>query len=286
MKTNLNRRIVITLAVTALTVSALSSASFAQDKMMKRDTMKHSGETMEHDKMAMHDDAMKAKLGLDGYCPVCIIDARKWEKGDPKINSTVDGISYLFPNAVIKAKFDANPQKYVPALNGDCIVCFEKYGKRVAGRVQHAALHRNRLYLFPDDQTKQAFVANPSEYAVTEEAAMKKEAMVKKDTMDKKETMMKKTSMMKDAHNGVRLVGRSGCAACEFGVTPIGAPDQLGLAVVGDNGQITVVEGAHKNYPQIYKDRFQAQRLSVEGQVVKTQGKITWVKPTSLSLIN
>ena len=129
---------------------------------------------------------------------------------------------------------------------------------------------------------------------MVKEAGMKKDGMMKEvGTMkeagmkkDAKDAMMKKTSMTGDSINGVRLVVRSGCAACEFGVNPIGAPDQLGLAVIGDNGQITVIEGAHQDYPQIYKNRFQGQRLAVAGEVVKTQGKISWLKPSSLALVN
>ncbi|MEM7317095.1 MAG: hypothetical protein AAF497_28510, partial [Planctomycetota bacterium] len=111
------------------------------------------------------------ELGLEGYCPVCIVSARKWEKGRPEINSTYDGTTYYFPNAAIKAKFDASPPMYIPALGGDCIVCYEKMGKRAPGNIRHAALHRGRLYLFPGDSQKQAFLANPTEYENSDLAA-------------------------------------------------------------------------------------------------------------------
>lgn len=90
----------------------------------------------------------------------------------------------------------------------------------------------------------------------------------------------------KSMSNGVRLVGRSGCAACEFGVTPLASPDELGLAVVGKDGSVTVIEDAHQNYPQIYEDRFQNKKLAVEGKILKTQGNISWLKPSSLTVIN
>ena len=343
-------KIVLTLAAAVLATSAMTSTSFAQDTMMK-----HGDKMMMKDGMMKKGSMMETKLGLGGYCPVCIIDAKKWEKGKPEIASTFDGVSYQFPNEAIQAKFDANPQRYVPVLNGDCIVCYEKHDKRVGGTVQHAAYHNSRLYLFPDDKTKQAFLAEPvsyrnsdvaldgecivclakgkhmpgnSDHAVihnglrylfpsdneagmfrgspkdfvskvsnmkapmTDKAAMGKDTMMKKDVMTekdammKKEVMMKKTSMKDTDSNGVRLVGRSGCAACEFGVNPIGAPGELGLAVVGADGRITVVEGAHKQYPQIYKDRFENKQLAVEGKIVKSQGKIAWIQPTSLKTIN
>lgn len=283
-------------------------------------------------------DSMEAKTGLDGYCPVCIIALKNWEKGNPNITSTYDGVTYLFPSEPVRAKFDAAPAKYVPALNGDCIVCYEKFGKRVPGSVQHAAIHGGRLYLFPSDKEKQVFLADANAYANSDlalggECALclakfgkhvpgspdhtvihnglryqfpsENEAnafaaspeqwagheMVVKEAMMKTGEMKRKamsSNMMQDKpmqNRAVRLVGRSGCAGCEFGVTPLSAPDELGLAVVSDDGSVIVVEGAHKNYPKVYADRFESQRLAVEGMIVKTEGKVSWLKPTSLTVV-
>ena len=77
------------------------------------------------------------RIGLGGYCPVCILDANKWAKGSPQHQATYDGVTYYFPEEAIKEKFLANPAKYVPALGGDCIVCYAKLGKRVPGSINH-----------------------------------------------------------------------------------------------------------------------------------------------------
>src|SRR5260370_4036970 len=89
------------------------------------------------------------RIGLDGYCPVCILDAKKWEKGSSTYTAAYDGVTYYFPNDAIKQKFVANPAKYVPALGGDCVVCYAKLGKRVPGSIQHVARHEDRRFLFP-----------------------------------------------------------------------------------------------------------------------------------------
>ena len=68
------------------------------------------------------------RVGLRGYCPVCILDANKWVKGSPEHQATYDGVTYSFPDEAIKQKFLADPAKYVPALGGDCIVCYAKLG--------------------------------------------------------------------------------------------------------------------------------------------------------------
>jgi len=45
--------------------------------------------------------AMAERIGLDGYCPVCIVEAKKWEKGSPEHSTVYDGITYRFPNEAI-----------------------------------------------------------------------------------------------------------------------------------------------------------------------------------------
>ena len=110
------------------------------------------------------DSRTAAKPGLDGFCPVCIIEMKKWVKGDPAVRATYDGKTYYFPGEKQKQMFLAAPAKYVPALGGDCAVCLVNMGKRVAGSVYHSALHEQRLYLFPNKEIQQEFVANHRKY--------------------------------------------------------------------------------------------------------------------------
>ena len=111
------------------------------------------------------DQMGEPRIGLGGYCPVCILDANKWAKGSPEHQATYDGVTYYFPEEAIKQKFLANPAKYVPALGGDCTVCYAKLGKRVPGSVNHSARYDNRLFLFPGAKEKQAFLSDPEEFA-------------------------------------------------------------------------------------------------------------------------
>lgn len=112
-----------------------------------------------------------AEVGLEGYCPVCVVDGGKWMIGNPEITAGYDGRTYQFPDAGARDKFVANPTKYVPALDGDCIVCFAKHEKRVLGSVQHAATYKGRLFLFPGAGEKQMFLDDPAAFASTDVAA-------------------------------------------------------------------------------------------------------------------
>lgn len=102
---------------------------------------------------------------LDGYCAVCIVMDKGWVKGDPRHASVVDGKRYLFPSADVKAMFDAEPAKFIPAGGGDCVVCSVDMGHKMAGSVQFSAKYEGRLFLFPDEKAKQRFLANPAKYA-------------------------------------------------------------------------------------------------------------------------
>lgn len=268
------------------------------------------------------------KIGLEGYCPICILEARKWEKGRPEINSTYDGVTYYFPNESFKRKFDASPAKYVPALGGDCVVCYENLGKRVPGNIRFGSTHQNRVYLFPSDGERKTFQKSPSQFVNTDLAA-NGECVVCRAKVNKRvpgstrfseihngfrylfpsageqaefrrdpqqyaslasglqRTTASRASMKKEISksNMVRVAGKSACAGCEHGVAPIGSPDELGLAVNIADGRVVVVEDAHRLYPDVYSARFQGQNIEVSGKVIRTDGKISWLKPTSLRVL-
>lgn len=105
-----------------------------------------------------------APVGLDGYCPLCIIKVKKWVKGSAQYAAEYDGKTYLFPADEQKQAFLASPEKYTPILGGDCIVAMVEMGRRIPGSVQHAALHQGHLYLFANAKAKDMFRASKEKY--------------------------------------------------------------------------------------------------------------------------
>ena len=57
---------------------------------------------------------------LKGYDVVAYFKQRKPVKGDPAIESTYRGATYLFNSAANRADFDKDPAKYVPQYGGFC----------------------------------------------------------------------------------------------------------------------------------------------------------------------
>lgn len=70
---------------------------------------------------AAEGDRMEAsRIGLGGYCPVCILDANKWAKGSPDHQATYDGVTYYFPDEAIKAKWSIHARGS-PEARGDLL---------------------------------------------------------------------------------------------------------------------------------------------------------------------
>lgn len=252
---------------------------------------------------------------------------KKWVRGSAQHTATYDGKRYQFPSAEVRDKFLADPARYVPALGGDCTVCLARMGKRVPGTVQHSAFHKGRLYLFPSEDQKQAFLAEPATFADVDLAAggvcTVCRVEIGKDVPGKPEiaayykgmrylfpaeeqrkmflanperyavkadgktsaivpnSPATKTVAAGDAAETVTVTGRSGCAGCDYGVTPIHS-DELGLAVRSQDGTVYVVEDAHKQTPELYRKRFDGLTVSVQGTVIRRDGRFVWIQPEEI----
>ena len=102
-------------------------------------------------------------LGLDGVCPVCLADG-KIVPGKPEITASYDGVEYRFPSQKFKDMFLQDPEKYVPAAGGQCLVCKVDMNKNVLGSASHSLIVDGKPYLFVDEMQVEKFRQNPSKY--------------------------------------------------------------------------------------------------------------------------
>jgi protein disulfide-isomerase len=118
-------------------------------------------------------------LGLDGYCPVTLVEREKWVKGDPKFGAHHQGRTYLFASAEAQAKFlqDQGYQKYAPALSGYDPVKYAERGELVDGKRVHGVFFHNQVFLFADEAGLQQFWADPERYATIVRAEHARSAM-------------------------------------------------------------------------------------------------------------
>jgi len=248
------------------------------------------------------------------------VKGNKIVKGSQDHSVVFDGRTYLFPSEEVKNLFVASPEKYVPALNGDCTICFAHHdGVRNPGKIEHVSFYQGRAFLFPNDNLKKMFDQSPQKFTDVDLAYSGKCAVCKidggKDVPGKPEftaihqglryqfpnqsvlqkfqanptkyTARKKggvatSSTTTTDSKFVTIKGITGCAACEYGVHPKKAPDTLGLAVKSDDGFIYIVEGAHDSHPDLYKSRFQSLNVSVQGKEIARKGKFVWLEPKTI----
>jgi YHS domain-containing protein/thiol-disulfide isomerase/thioredoxin len=103
--------------------------------------------------------------GLEGYCPVSLVDQSKWVKGDPRWGVVHRGRTYLFSSVDAKQRFWAQPDRYAPALAGIDPVLFTDSGQQVDGKRNHGVVYRDQVYLFSSEETLQRFWRSPENFA-------------------------------------------------------------------------------------------------------------------------
>jgi len=104
-------------------------------------------------------------LGLEGYCPVTLVEKQVWTEGRPQYGARHRGRTYLFAGPEQQQTFLADPDRYAPALSGDDPVLAFEQGKSMPGQRRYGVVCQSRMYLFASPATRDAFAANPDKYA-------------------------------------------------------------------------------------------------------------------------
>jgi YHS domain-containing protein len=104
-------------------------------------------------------------LALDGYCPVSLIEEQRWQLGDRRWGVIHRGRTYLFSGPEQQRKFLSDPDRYSPAISGQDVVMALDYGQEIDGKRALGVTYQNRMYLFSNDASRQAFERNPKRYA-------------------------------------------------------------------------------------------------------------------------
>lgn len=104
-------------------------------------------------------------LGLEGYCPVTLVEHRRWQVGDKRWGVIHRGRTYVFAGPLEQKKFLDSPDRYSPAVSGEDVVATLDQGPPVKGQRQYGILYQNRPYLFSSAATRDAFRKDPSRYA-------------------------------------------------------------------------------------------------------------------------
>lgn len=104
-------------------------------------------------------------LGLEGYCPVTLVDRGAWSEGRAQWGARHRGRTYLFAGPDEQRTFLADPDRYAPALSGDDPVLALDRSSSTPGQRRYGVTYQSRMYLFASPETRQAFTADPDRYA-------------------------------------------------------------------------------------------------------------------------
>jgi len=104
-------------------------------------------------------------LGLDGYCPVRLVERQQWALGDRRWGVVHRGRTYLFSGPDERNRFFADPDRYAPILSGNDVVAMADLRQPVPGYREHGVFFSNRIYLFADEASLQKFSQNTNYYA-------------------------------------------------------------------------------------------------------------------------
>jgi len=106
--------------------------------------------------------------GLDGMCPVELMERKKWVGGNRNWGAYHRGRLYLFAGEHQQQRFLANPDYYSPVLSGyDPVIALQE-GRLIAGHRKHGVFYQNRVYLFDSEANLNRFSQAPADFAVTD----------------------------------------------------------------------------------------------------------------------
>lgn len=103
-------------------------------------------------------------FALDRYCPVTLVDRRRWQRGNEQWGAIHRGRTYLFVSAEAQKAFLANPDRYSPVFAGNDPVIRVEYHQDVPGKREHGAFYNDHIYLFTSEDTFQRFDRDPARY--------------------------------------------------------------------------------------------------------------------------
>lgn len=103
-------------------------------------------------------------LGLEGFCPIALIENKEWKEGDRQFGCIHRGQLYLFLSLKARDQFMESPDRYAPILAGFDPVTFTEKGELVAGNREHGRFIDDRIVLFTSEESFVKFKADPMKY--------------------------------------------------------------------------------------------------------------------------
>ncbi len=123
----------------------------------------------EEQKQMFVSDPAKYTPAMGGDCTVCSVKMGQTMPGKVQFPVLYGNRLFLFPGEEQKREFLQSPETYANvdlAFDGKCSVCRVEMNQEIQGDPGIATVYQGMRYLFPGDEQRQMFLANPAKYAV------------------------------------------------------------------------------------------------------------------------
>lgn len=105
-----------------------------------------------------------AQVGLDGFCPVSLLDAEEWVEGDAQWTVMHHGVTYHLSSASQVQKFLADPDAYTPVMDGADPVLVNTTGEKTVGKTEFSVVFEGKLYMFTSEANLNTFMDAPEKF--------------------------------------------------------------------------------------------------------------------------
>jgi YHS domain-containing protein len=122
-------------------------------------------ERLVHNVSIPPDDTGPPWVGLDGYCPVSLVEKHIWIRGTEEFSASHDGLTYHLASEAARTKFLENSERFAPVMSGNDPVIWRDEKRLVPGRREHGVFYRERIYLFSTEESLDKFGRHPDRYA-------------------------------------------------------------------------------------------------------------------------
>jgi YHS domain-containing protein/thioredoxin-related protein len=104
-------------------------------------------------------------IAFEGFCLTSLLDDNKLRKGTIEYTAEYRGQTVWFHSDDHRQKFIANPERYWPAANGECLVSSRDGRSTTSGDPRVGVIWRGKLWFFSDREMQQRFIQTPHQYA-------------------------------------------------------------------------------------------------------------------------
>ncbi len=143
-------------------ISSYNTQAIADSQTATKETdSKEAARNVRSCLIVKHDGKM---VGVGGFSPVALTDARHWIKGSSDFVASHEGVDYFLQSADELTKFNGNPNRYIPKMHGCDLVELYQENRATAGAIEYGAFYKGQVFFFASLENRSRFETNPTWY--------------------------------------------------------------------------------------------------------------------------